>query len=1254
MKKSIIVLMLSLIFINVAYAASGNFSFDTDLKYYSTFSDSTLEIDILKDIRGSDGILDGAIFFNKAQGYINYNSTFPIIPNGSDYSVSSWVNFDVIDSAVFQTMIASNQPSMEIRYIKTAGQLEYFDRNETAIFTVRNNVTAGVWHHIVSVRNGTHLNLYVDGVISSVPFFGTGSTFFFGFGDGVFIGAATSVNNYAVNGSMDEVLFINRSISQAEVDSLYQSGAPTIEARNIITDNNTYYTNMNMLQSVEGFNITAVNNVTISLDSFETNRSNNSIVLNGLNEYVAANETQDMDPTSEGYSVFGWVNISAVDGESQFFSKEYFENRIGLKIDQGYLRVFLQSTAGNLNSTPEGDGEQLVANTWYFIGMTIDRTDEQAYRYINAVKQTNGTGIAAIQNIDTNVSFRLGVRNRQDTGLLESYFNGTMDEVRIYNRTLTPAEIIALFLGTSIPVIDFFNEDPANGTITNQSILMNYTLSGMPVNSFCNISVEGTNQQNDINVSNGINEFLLNASWLLDGPNDINVSCSNSTFAFNISDTKTIIYDIIFPTIQINNESSFKLNNQSNLDQYLGDNFIVNVTFADETNLFAVRFNMSKDGTEIQSFTNLSINEMNFTMRENFSVSGLAAGVYDIKLSASDGHTKNEIGKYKVSKFINEIEFDTLEGNNIKIKGNGAYWSQYKKHKSKYSYSFNYLTKSKKRTFVIEADTKIHYIENSSYYAHFVVFNKDTGEGNWIDFIGMSGEYEVKYLKENKVEITFTNTKDSKHVNIESLGGLNTIELNLKWYKGNLTFTEETPVVTNSIQDFITLLTRNTAYIKNTEMEFKYNDITKTSLKFLNSTNTLFTSQFNIGGSAGINNVTATINITQFDDSEYSFSFNTTQTTVDATLLVSFFDENSELPILENISMVFETATETISDSTDTGNKSFLSLSSGIVKISAFNDNYPISSMFANITNFTQSIDFYMLNDTASTINVIYFIQDRSQDPVESALMTFSKRFNNTFKVVSQDRTDSLGLAKFHLDTNTEYTLVIDAVGFPVSNLIIKPILESGTITLDKETKSVYNNSLEGLLYSIAPENSQIETSNTTQEFRLDILDQSIGLAYFGLEILNNNFSCVPVSCITNVTNTPSGGSAIVSIVPNITGKVQIRYFYKRILRDENTLTTRWYNVFAPQNTSWSMEDVMINFKNELGSPVLLTVAGTIIQIMFVILAAQFGIVGISALLVISFVDMALMHYEFLDPIVGMLMIIVSVSLYVFLSRERL
>ena len=153
---------------------------------------------------------------------------------------------------------------------------------------------------------------------------------------------------------------------------------------------------------------------------------------------------------------------------------------------------------------------------------------------------------------------------------------------------------------------------------------------------------------------------------------------------------------------------------------------------------------------------------------------------------------------------------------------------------------------------------------------------------------------------------------------------------------------------------------------------------------------------------------------------------------------------------------------------------------SGIAKISASNENYPISSLFANITNLTQSIDFFMLNDTVNSLDVVYFIQDRGQDPVENALMTFSKRFNATFKTVNQDRTDSLGLASFHLDRRTEYTLVIEAEGFPLNNLIIKPILSSGTITLDKDTISVYNNSIEGLSFVTFPQDIQINLSNSS------------------------------------------------------------------------------------------------------------------------------------------------------------------------------
>jgi len=77
---------------------------------------------------------------------------------------------------------------------------------------------------------------------------------------------------------------------------------------------------------------------------------------------------------------------------------------------------------------------------WHHVAMVADYTAGQLMTYVDGVNEGNGS-LAAINNSLAN-SFSLYIGQYND----ESYrFNGTIDEVAIYNRSLSGAEIREMY-----------------------------------------------------------------------------------------------------------------------------------------------------------------------------------------------------------------------------------------------------------------------------------------------------------------------------------------------------------------------------------------------------------------------------------------------------------------------------------------------------------------------------------------------------------------------------------------------------------------------------------------------------------------------------------------------------------------------------------------------------------------------------------------------------------------------------------------
>ncbi|TAN34011.1 LamG domain-containing protein [Patescibacteria group bacterium] len=81
----------------------------------------------------------------------------------------------------------------------------------------------------------------------------------------------------------------------------------------------------------------------------------------------------------------------------------------------------------------------LNANTWYHVAAV--RNGDNAYVYVNGAQDGTASGLAA-RNAASSKNLQIGVENGG------SYFPGSLDDVRVYNRALSAAEVKQLYQAT--------------------------------------------------------------------------------------------------------------------------------------------------------------------------------------------------------------------------------------------------------------------------------------------------------------------------------------------------------------------------------------------------------------------------------------------------------------------------------------------------------------------------------------------------------------------------------------------------------------------------------------------------------------------------------------------------------------------------------------------------------------------------------------------------------------------------------------
>ncbi|MDD3927789.1 MAG: LamG domain-containing protein, partial [bacterium] len=182
------------------------------------------------------------------------------------------------------------------------------------------------------------------------------------------------------------------------------------------------------------FDTMGTNNGTLTNGPVWTSgKRNGGLSFDGVDDYVNCGTDASLD-ISDSITVEAWIKTSNIAQNAYLVCKDQFSPRCWtLKLDSGCVRWINWDSNGNIKDVYSNSGEQ-SNDTWFHVVAIRDGSGSLQKLYINGVLQANtNTWSGTIRSsIDTPV--RIG-------GLPGYYFQGTIDEVKIYNRVLSDAEI---------------------------------------------------------------------------------------------------------------------------------------------------------------------------------------------------------------------------------------------------------------------------------------------------------------------------------------------------------------------------------------------------------------------------------------------------------------------------------------------------------------------------------------------------------------------------------------------------------------------------------------------------------------------------------------------------------------------------------------------------------------------------------------------------------------------------------------------
>lgn len=361
---------------------------------------------------------------------VNVAHTAKLSPTGN-MTVSTWMRPSTASQASFARLV-TKYDGANINYLMaydTTNKMRFIVDSDTSARSTALSTTIPTdtnrWYHIVGVRNGSTVSIYIDGVLEhSTAFSGstnktTTTQLQLGGGAG---------NSFT--GTQDDTRVYERALSEAEIKALYDqydagirlnAGAGGLVGHwkldNGAARDSTPYASNGTL-----FNATATTD--------RKNQSNRALSFTGDNGSYVTMGNQTRYQVNNG-TLSAWVKTTAPG--SSYRGIIVKTSAYGIFLANGLLYSYNWATSSNLaTSTNLADGN------WHHVAMSFQSgVTNGTILYADGVPVLTTTLSVASQGSPLNLGTGFGSGAGQN-------INGSIDDARMYNRVLTATEIANL------------------------------------------------------------------------------------------------------------------------------------------------------------------------------------------------------------------------------------------------------------------------------------------------------------------------------------------------------------------------------------------------------------------------------------------------------------------------------------------------------------------------------------------------------------------------------------------------------------------------------------------------------------------------------------------------------------------------------------------------------------------------------------------------------------------------------------------
>lgn len=405
---------------------------------------------LLDGAQGHHAQINGATWSSNSkvgENCLSFNGTDnkadfgPLSHLSNGYTVTFWMNGENFgdgdnDDALSLT---SNNAIIFREYGDNSFNLIQIRSSDGGTSEVSYSVSSNTWYFVTGVWDGSQIRLYINGdkkgskSADSLDQVGRKQNS---------IGAAYTGTNY-FDGKIDDVRIYNRVLSEPEIQALYNSGNGI---QNGIKQTEQTIPNQNN-SGISRYKLSG--DVTDSWSSndgtdntstgYETGVYGQAKKFNGTDDYISIDKS--LAGTKSEYSVFSWFKTTDSGNYTRIYSEGYSGSNvpfIGIQKNSSD-QLEIQIKSADTSELMISSSSTVNNGNWHHGGFQL-LSDGTVRLYLDGKLINTGT-LPSGTYTDLNQT-AIGTLYRDDR---VNYWNGQIDDLRIYSNALTPVQIEKLY-----------------------------------------------------------------------------------------------------------------------------------------------------------------------------------------------------------------------------------------------------------------------------------------------------------------------------------------------------------------------------------------------------------------------------------------------------------------------------------------------------------------------------------------------------------------------------------------------------------------------------------------------------------------------------------------------------------------------------------------------------------------------------------------------------------------------------------------